>query len=179
MKQTILALAVVAVVASVIGVVPVLQSSFAATDTTAKADTAQTGQVQDNKNNEANDQETNDDGNDKIDPQLASQAQITADQASSIAVNHMSAQPGDVKSVSLDDENGRLVYSVELTKGGQSFDVKVDAISGQVANVDQGGDGESNDTNDGETNDDNSGVDDHSDGETNDDSGPDGENESE
>lgn len=190
--KTIFALAAVAVAASLIGAIPVLHSSFAAPSANdnqpaANPNSTQAQDVQDNNSGGNNDKETNDatdqernDGNgsgnvDSINPQLASQAKITADQAKSTAMTNVSAQPSDVKSVSLDDENGHLVYSIEITKAGQSFDVKVDAISGQVANVDQGMDGESADdgnsgSDDAETNDDgNSAVDNHSDGEQADD----------
>lgn len=185
MKTTILALAAVAVVASLIAAVPLLHSSFAAQtpQTTTKQDSIQNqaGAVQKNNdktnNDAAADQETNDDNGsqaaDAVDPQLASRAKITADQAQSIALTHLSAAQTDVKSVSLDNENGHLVYSVEITKAGQSYDVKVDAINGQVANVDQGMDGETADggqAKDVETNDDNSSTsDNHSDGEQADD----------
>ncbi len=37
---------------------------------------------------------------------------------------------------SLDDENGLIVYSVELSNGA---DVKVDATTGQIASTDQAG----------------------------------------
>jgi len=158
--KTILTLAAVAVAASLVAVIPMLNSSFAAQDNpnqTANPNSLQNQAVQDNNSDndketdDANDQETNDDGGndsaDSIDPQFASQAKITADQARDIAISNISAQSSDVKSVSLDDENGQLVYSVDVTKAGTSFDVKVDAISGQVANVDQGTDNETENDN--------------------------------
>jgi uncharacterized membrane protein YkoI len=183
-RTTILALAAVAVVASLVAAVPLFHSSFAAlTPQATKQDSTQ-NQATVQNNNGGNDKETKDDNGsnngaaDNISPQFASQAKITADQAQNTAVKHMSAQPSDVKSVSLDDENGHLVYSVGITQAGKYSDVKVDAVTGQVASVDQGTDGETadnggqvnNGANDAETNDDTANsttaaVDNHSDGE--------------
>ena len=62
---------------------------------------------------------------------LASQARITADQAKAAALAQF---PGaTVKKVELDNENGSLVYSVQLTDtSGKGQDVKVDAGNGKV-----------------------------------------------
>ncbi len=58
---------------------------------------------------------------------LASQAKITADEAKAAA---LAANPGaTVVEVELDNENGALVYSVELNNGA---DVKVDAGNGAI-----------------------------------------------
>jgi len=58
---------------------------------------------------------------------LASQAKITADEAKNAA---LAANPGtSVTKVELDNENGALVYSVELNNGS---DAKVDAGNGTV-----------------------------------------------
>jgi uncharacterized membrane protein YkoI len=59
---------------------------------------------------------------------------ITADQAQATAEAHLNA--GTATKVELDDENGQLVYSVEI---GTS-DVKVDAMTGAVLSVDTGQD---------------------------------------
>jgi uncharacterized membrane protein YkoI len=59
---------------------------------------------------------------------LASLATITPEQASAAAQADV---PGDVQQVELDNENGSLVYSVEI--GGK--DVKVDAGTGAVLHV--------------------------------------------
>jgi len=68
---------------------------------------------------------------------LQSQAKISASQAESAA---LSANPGtSVTKSELDNENGVLVYGVELSNGS---DVKVDAGTGQVLHTDQGGDEE-------------------------------------
>jgi len=59
---------------------------------------------------------------------------ITADQAKAAA---LAATPGTTAlSVSLDDENGCLVYGVELSNGA---DVKVDAGNGQVVHTEAAG----------------------------------------
>lgn len=60
---------------------------------------------------------------------------ITADQAKATAEAQLNA--GAASKVELDDENGQLVYSVEI--GG--VDVKVDAMTGAIVTVDNGQDG--------------------------------------
>jgi len=68
---------------------------------------------------------------------LAGLASITPEQAQDAA---LAANPGaTVVKVELDNENGALVYSVELDNG---LDVKVDAGNGAVLYVDSGGDHE-------------------------------------
>ncbi len=65
---------------------------------------------------------------------LASQAKITFDQASAAALAKF---PGaTIGKVALENENGAAVYSVQLTdSAGKAQDVKVDAVTGQVSNV--------------------------------------------
>lgn len=68
---------------------------------------------------------------------LQGQATITADEASTAA---LAANPGAaVTQIELDNENGTLVYSVQLDNGS---DVKVDAGNGIVLYTDSGQDGE-------------------------------------
>lgn len=68
---------------------------------------------------------------------LASQAKIDAKQAMSAALAQV---PGSVLKVSLDNENGNLVYSVEIKIASNGVkDVKVDAGNGKVLTVDSGG----------------------------------------
>jgi len=73
--------------------------------------------------------------------QLASLAKIDVSQASSAALAQV---PGTVLKVALDNENGNLVYSVEIKTGSNEIkDVKVDAGNGQVLHMDaehEGGD---------------------------------------
>ena len=68
---------------------------------------------------------------------LAGQAKITVDQAKAAA---LAANPGTtVVKAELDNENGALVYSVELSNGS---DVKVDAGNGAILHTEAGGDNE-------------------------------------
>ena len=72
--------------------------------------------------------------------QLASLAKIEMTQATSAALAQV---PGTVLKASLDNENGNLVYSVEVKTGANEIkDVKVDAGNGAVLHVDAGGHGE-------------------------------------
>jgi len=65
---------------------------------------------------------------------LQSLTKITADQAKAAAE---AANPGTTAvKVELDNENGVLVYSVELSNG---LDVKVDAGNGQILHTEQAG----------------------------------------
>ena len=69
--------------------------------------------------------------------QLEGLTGITADDAAAAAA---AAVGGDVTQVELDDENGTVVYSVEITDAaGADVDVKVDAGNGAI--LDQQGDG--------------------------------------
>lgn len=60
---------------------------------------------------------------------LAKLATITPDQASASA---QAAVPGTVMRVELDNENGSVVYSVEIQTAAGVIDVKVDAGNGKV-----------------------------------------------
>ncbi len=64
---------------------------------------------------------------------LAGLATITADQAQAAA---LAAVPGTVVQVELDNENGSVVYSVEVDTGSGIVDVKVDAGNGTVVHHD-------------------------------------------
>ncbi len=65
--------------------------------------------------------------------QLARLAKISADRARSAALE---AVGGNVRSTTLDDEDGCLVYSVETNgKDGKLHDVKVDAGNGHVVST--------------------------------------------
>jgi uncharacterized membrane protein YkoI len=68
-------------------------------------------------------------------------ATVSADQARDAA---LAAVPGTANKVELDNENGSVVYSVEVTGAdGTVTDVKVDAGNGQVLAQDSGEDPES------------------------------------
>ena len=61
---------------------------------------------------------------------LAGLAKITADEARAAA---LAAVPGTAEEVELENENGNVVYGVEITDAnGAEFDVKVDAGNGTV-----------------------------------------------
>lgn len=61
---------------------------------------------------------------------LAGSAKITADEARDAA---LAAVPGTVGEVELENENGNVVYGVEITdSSGATYDVKVDAGNGTV-----------------------------------------------
>lgn len=96
---------------------------------------------------------------------LAPLATTTTAEATDAA---LAAVPGTAGDVSLENEDGYVVYGVEITTAdGSTVDVKVDAGNGSIL-AQQAGDAETNDDvsdGDGETNDDVS----DGDGETNDD----------
>ncbi len=60
---------------------------------------------------------------------LQAAAKITPEQAKQAA---LAARPGTVNKVELDNENGSVVYSVEITANGAMTDVKVDAGNAKV-----------------------------------------------
>lgn len=60
---------------------------------------------------------------------LTAVATITSDDASSAAV---AANPGTVRKVELENENGNVVYSVEIDTGSGIVDVKVDAGNARI-----------------------------------------------
>jgi uncharacterized membrane protein YkoI len=60
---------------------------------------------------------------------------ITEEQAIQAAITNQSIQRSDVEAVQLDDEDGIPVFSVEIVRDNQDFDVKVDRQTGEVINV--------------------------------------------
>jgi len=70
---------------------------------------------------------------------LKALAKITPEQARAEALK---AVNGEVQKVSLDNENGNLVYSVEIKTAGGTVDVKVDAGNGKVLAQDKSQDNE-------------------------------------
>jgi uncharacterized membrane protein YkoI len=117
--------------ASVMGAIPFFNSSSEQSNQTALSNPAENhAKLRTNTNDrETNNVSGSNETEQIIDPQLASQAKIAADEAQSIAMTNKSAQSSDVRSVELEDENGQLVYEVEIKKTAQSLDVKVDAIA--------------------------------------------------
>ncbi|WP_421077660.1 PepSY domain-containing protein [Methanothermococcus sp. Ax23] len=80
---------------------------------------------------------------------LAKYAKITAEQAKSIALSKVS---GKVVNVGLENENGYVVYSVEISTINGIKDIKVDAGNGKILNIDSSDSQETD--NDKEVNDD-------------------------
>ncbi len=171
-SKTILTVMTITVIASLVGATSYLSMSipvFAAQQT-----------VPEGQNGDG-DGETNDDleaasngENDSIDPKYANFDHISQVTAESIASNHFSAQVSDIQSVDFEGKDGRPVYSVDIVKSGQAYEITIDAIDGKVLHAaqvtmaeiaDNTSDGA--DTGDGETNDDLEASD--GDGETNDD----------
>lgn len=68
-------------------------------------------------------------GEDGADAALQALAKITPDQAKTAA---LAAVPGTVVKVDLDNENGNVVYSVEVKTANGATEVKVDAGDGKV-----------------------------------------------
>ncbi len=62
-------------------------------------------------------------------------ARVTADQARAAAVAQV---PGTARTVELDNEDGNLVYSVEVATTAGDRDVKVDAGNARVLHVEKG-----------------------------------------
>lgn len=110
---------------------------------TARGQTPTTTTSIANSNNDMNEQYPNYTGSIKVpenatDQQLTTLATISSDQAKAAALKDPTVAGGTVTSVSLDNENGNLVYSVEIVKGSTSYDVKVDAGTGSILFIDQG-----------------------------------------
>lgn len=87
-------------------------------------------------------------GQGEDDPNIG-QAKVTLTQAIAAAEQKVGGRAAHAE---LNDENGKLVFGVEVVNGQQATDVKVDAMSGQVlsaqadqADVEHEGKGEAND----------------------------------
>jgi uncharacterized membrane protein YkoI len=70
---------------------------------------------------------------------LKSLARITPEQAQTAALAQVS---GTVKKVELENEDGNVVYGVEVKTANGESDVKVDAGDGRVLHVEQDGEGD-------------------------------------
>lgn len=77
---------------------------------------------------------------------------LTEDQAKTIALD--SIQNGSFVSIELEDEDGVIVYGVEILSGNTENDVKVDANTGEILKTETGDDSEEieSDDNDSEEN---------------------------
>ena len=113
---------------------------------------AQTGKIvkveaDDEENGEENDEEENDT---QSQAELAKQAKITEEEATKTALEKV---PGTVNEVELEDENGTIVYGIEVVStDGTQQDVKVDAQTGKIVKV-EADDEENGEENDEEEND--------------------------
>lgn len=82
---------------------------------------------------EEQEQEENDRGEAAESAQLLALAKISSEQARAAALARV---PGTVLDSELDNENGNVVYSVEVRKADRSVvDIKVDAGTGQVLHI--------------------------------------------
>lgn len=68
---------------------------------------------------------------------------ITQEQATQIALD--SVKGSTLNTIKLEDENGTIVFGVEIKSGATSFDVKVDANTGAILKSDQDNDQNEND----------------------------------
>ena len=60
---------------------------------------------------------------------------ILPHEAVDVAIKKISAQPFDVKSIALENEDGHIIYSVHIYKAdnnSQLVDINVDAVNGKV-----------------------------------------------
>jgi uncharacterized membrane protein YkoI len=79
--------------------------------------------------------------NNKDEAQVAEMAKITLDSAMNEALKQVQGKVLKVLKVELENENGYLVYGVEIAKPDhQIVDVKVDAGNGKILKIDQGND---------------------------------------
>lgn len=81
--------------------------------------------------------------------QFAAMAKISKEEASRIATQ---SSPGKISEVSLEDENGFLVYSIEVASNSGEREFVIDAGNGKVLRADSG-DGDEHDKDDGDSED--------------------------
>ena len=62
---------------------------------------------------------------------------ITPDEAATIAINHLGAQPSNLVTVDKDKQNDSFIYSVELIIGDKAVSVEIDPQTGQILAVEQ------------------------------------------
>ncbi|KAB7705602.1 hypothetical protein F9802_13790 [Bacillus aerolatus] len=101
---------------------------------------AQTGKV---IKIEKDDEDEKEESDQQEQARLMKQAKITKEESMKIALEKV---PGTVKSVELDDEDGTVVYEVEVqAKDGKEQDVKIDVQTGKIVKIDNEEDDEDND----------------------------------
>ena len=102
---------------------------------------AKTGKVVKVEDDDEKDGEKKDEEENPV--ELAKQAKITEEEATKAALEKV---PGTVKQVELEDEDGTIVYGIEVVStDGTQKDVKVDAKTGKIVKV-EADDDEENDT---------------------------------
>jgi uncharacterized membrane protein YkoI len=158
-KMKLMMIALVAVVTAGAGVALTAMAQGERNNQEKKAPYSSSVQVQDEKNereeadeaqggeepeaNEANESEDGEKGEEAEgraegaeSERLKSLARITSEQAQSAALAQV---PGTVKKVELENEDGNVVYGVEIKTTKGKSDVKVDAGDGRVLHVEQHG----------------------------------------
>ena len=108
------------------------------------ADEAQGGEESEaNEAGESEDGEKGEEAEDRAEgaesERLKSLARITPEQARDAALAQV---PGTVKKVELENEDGNVVYGVEIKTARGESDVKVDAGDGRVLHVEHDGEGD-------------------------------------
>jgi uncharacterized membrane protein YkoI len=108
------------------------------------ADEAQGGEESEaNEAGESEDGEKGEEAEDRAEgaesERLKSLARITPEQARDAALAQV---PGTVKKVELENEDGNVVYGVEIKTAKGESDAKVDAGDGRVLHVEQDGEGD-------------------------------------
>ncbi|MBD6955918.1 MAG: PepSY domain-containing protein [Thermoplasmata archaeon] len=71
------------------------------------------------------------------DDNLSSLAKISPGQAASIVLNNSQFSGGKVLNVTLENENGYLVYSVIVSVSNSTYEVKVDAGNGKILAIEK------------------------------------------
>lgn len=93
-----------------------------------------------NQANESEDGEENEEAEDRAEgaegERLKQLARITPEQAGAAALAQV---PGTIKKVELENEDGNVVYGVEVKAANGESDVKVDAGDGRVLHVERDG----------------------------------------
>ncbi|MDD3063836.1 MAG: PepSY domain-containing protein [Massilibacteroides sp.] len=91
------------------------------------------------KSDQDNDKESKDKENDEQELTAENtKTSITEEQAKQTAL--VSVRDGVFQSIELEDEDGVIVYGVEIKVGTDTYDIKVDANTGSIVKTDQDGD---------------------------------------
>ena len=98
--------------------------------------TISNAQTNPDQNQKSTDKQKDDDGEDEeISLEERKRVKISAEQARKTALERI---PGTIVEEELEKENGRIVYSIEIRdKDKKVFDVEVDAITGEIVNVEE------------------------------------------